>query len=204
MATGDKLYLADKPTLDNIKTDTSAIKNTLTVISDKIDDVEANSKSNEYYKPTDVRDNKFKVGQLSVTNVTTPQLNITGSGIFYGFVYNSTYYLTGNSSIDYITINIDNVRVYYSALAHTERSVYGMITPQIPLFGQNPSAMIPYSIPLSLYNKSLATDTQNASNNLVYLPKPIRFESNLQITGYTSNMTNIVQQGFLYYYYELD
>lgn len=192
MATGDKLYIADKATLDevNLKLDTLDTK-----ISDR---------GIPYYTLSDIS-SKLKLGSVNIiSNSTTPRISQTGSGIIYGIVYVGASASYPSTITNDLQIYIDGSLFYRSSSSGDSSTTIlptGIITRYI-LAGN--LVIAPNGTTLPLEGRQTTSYPASATIGYYYTPKPIRFNSSLTIVASVNPTSSLLSNGTLYYYYELD
>lgn len=221
MSTGNKLYLADKQTLDSIKSVVNASKTVIDSTKSKVDNLDSNV--------SDTKTNVENVKSLiaSAKNLSTPMTVGTISKLVYS-EYNipvrsnettilslttpGTFYLalilnkkdTNNTSANntHLRIIADGITIYdsnYTVAANASDTYTGFMTgPAVLGVGENYVSTTAGNISVNsnpLY--PLRSSIAGLAN--VYSIRPIKWNTSLVIQGYAT-----AQAGIVNLYYELD
>ena len=208
MAVGDKIFIADKPTLDTvksntetIKTDTDSIKTSVSNINDQVSTI-LNEVSDLDASITDV--SKLVYTNTSISSTTpsyTDRLNIQGSGK----LYISVILALGSPNPDVpnnvgMQIIADGVVVanISKSMGYNSLSEYLGYACRQSILGVETDGEILTMIGVALSKTFRPMSNSNSSGSLISI-NPIKFNSSLVIRSYnTGNSSQI------YYYYELD
>lgn len=197
MAAGDRIGIADKATLDNVK-------NTLDGVNNRVINLENRVSPREYYIAADlITDRKLIIdrGTLPADSTMTTVVSITGKGRLYLALLDAGSDGT-NINENYIDIQVDGLYVCTRQVStNTATSTpLGILTQQGKLINTDNKLLV-YGSLINISNTSLDVPSTSvvSSPSLVYLPLPLKFNSNLTIRGRASTSAR-----FLYYMYELD
>jgi len=201
MATGDRLYIADKETLDNTYDAVSRLENMMSSSPAYSDSMTA----------TDILQ-KYKVGRVLVnTAVPTTYLNISGSGEIYGILYTTAVLVSSATAgiTNNFKVVVDDIEIYSSTYMETAAVSYGIITPacRVMTYGVSTTglAVVAPGGYLQVGSTTNVSLPDNDYNNIcLYLPKVIRFERSLQVVASLSDTANVNTAGRISYMYKLD
>lgn len=213
MATGDRFGLADKQTLDIVKSTADSIKldtyNLTQKLAETADDIKSSNNIKDYITANDIVNSKYRAGLVTVNTNTTVLLEVEGSGLIYGILYLCSNYTASGTGTDTISLNVDGVNgVYASSFNHLYTELYGLMTPEImslKTYSNNGTQLVlPGDSATAFNNRAIGINPRSAGNSIIYLPKPLRFEEGFSIRGTVSTANNITNYGKLYYLYILD
>lgn len=220
MATGDKIYLADKQTLDlvkstadSIKVSTDELKNSTKDIHDSVSNiiniVDSNTtKLNQLYaanssadtlSPSDISKSVFRTITLPV-NVTNQNVLIENSpGTLYGFYVNFRSNGSTTTPVGHgLQVSIDDIILYSRSFSVGSSHMIGaLLTPPYILGVDNGGILTPSGDTLGtgLGRSFISGPNGEDSNTFIkYLPKPIKWNNNLTIKGYgtVSGYTGVI------------
>lgn len=164
-----EIYIADKATLDQVKTNTDNIL----------------LKSNTKYNPIAYRNGSFSLG------VYTEILNINGKG----FLSKCCGFPNATSKIMGFKIFVDNVLIAYIQNVVSVNMVSGFVMTKHILHNVKPSTPICYSTDLLVSNTEtfLSSLSENLQYGVLVLDTPIYFENNLRIEVLANNSTSRIE-----------
>lgn len=199
MATGDRIGIADKSTLDLVRSDTNSLRSSITTVHNKLDALTTNNIVEDVILPSQV--SRFSQYNGAFNGTTGTILNLNTPGILYYLVFP-----TSNLANVRMVITADDIKVFDVNFTLNSTVTYNGISCE-KYVRYHPSAtnsMTIHSVggqgvlPLSskVFN---ANNTTMSAGNLI-LPSPLRFNSKLSAVITTSAAVS-----FTYYYcYKLD
>lgn len=211
MATGDRINIADKETLDNVNRDVGSSLSKLNDIDIKLGNPNSSETitsllesiaSNSQSHPTEITraQNFFVGGSVYPASSTANVLNVTGSGYLYlALANNIPYSSTTPNPSGVLQINVDGVNIINrniadyqgyqgdsSGIIHTD---YIRTNPLI--FSNNINHDILSSPASSIVGFS------NTTVGVTVVPIPVRFNSSLRITLGNTNLSTGVSYIYL-------
>lgn len=200
MATGDKLFIADKQTLDDTKQLAQDTNTTVNELKSSVIQLPNQVATSEYFTAGQI--SKLVHGAHTIINNSTPIINLQGSGLLYyslALHTNSSYAITMKVIVDGVTI-LDG-----SAYTSGNNYKFSGIFSQPTILGLDANSQVRIAVP---NNTSFHVDpgtisplVANSTSSVCYSMKPIRWNESLVIRAYTNAAAS---SATLYTYYELD